>query len=167
MSGRDEWTGSATGLWTALGEIVDEGVRKTKAWPDAPNALTSKLKRLAPTLRGVGIEYGEDRSGRSRKKVLTKNRSVTDRHERHQRHDEEFPAKESQVRGDGPGDGLSGSDDPQRHSDGLLREIVTRESRIDKGNVGGGDGRDADDGDIRADSGVWENDPMRHYGKGA
>jgi hypothetical protein len=153
--------------WTALGKLVDEGVRKTKAWPGAPNALTSKLKRLAPTLRGVGIEYGEDRSGRSRKKVLTKNGSVKDRHERHQRHDEEFPAKESQMRGDGPGDGLSGGDGPQRHSDDPTQETVTRESRIDKGNVGGGDGRVADDGDIRANSGVWEKDPMRFYGRGA
>ena len=71
------------------------------------------------------------------------------------------------MRGDGPGDGLSGGDGPQRHSDDPTQETVTRENRIDKGNVGGGDGRDADDGDIRADSGVWENDPMRFYGRGA
>jgi hypothetical protein len=166
MADKDQWTGSATELWMALGKLVDEGVRKTKAWPGAPNALTSKLKRLAPTLRGVGIEYGEDRSGRSRKKVLTKNRSVKDRHERHQRHDEEFSAKESQMRGDGPRDGHSVDDDADRHSDDPTQKTVTRENRIDKGNVGGGDGRDADDGDLRADSGVWENDPMRHYGKG-
>jgi hypothetical protein len=45
MADRDQWTGSATGLWTALGEIVDEGVRKTKAWPGAPNALTEPTRR--------------------------------------------------------------------------------------------------------------------------
>jgi hypothetical protein len=167
MADRDQWTGSATELWTALSELVDEGVRKTKAWPGAPNALTGRLKRLAPTLRGVGIEYDEDRSGRSRKKVLTKNGPVKDRHDRHQRHNEGFPAKESQVRGDGPGDGLSVDDDVDRHNDDPAQETVTRRSCIDKGNVGGGDGRDADDGDIRADSGVWENDPMRFYGRGA
>jgi hypothetical protein len=146
---------------------VDEDVRKTKAWPGAPNVLTARLKRLAPTLRGVGIDYGEDRTGRSRKKVLTKNRPVKDRHERHQRHDEEFSARESQMRGDDPGDSRSGGDDADRHSDGLLQKTVTRQSRINRGNAGGGDGRDADDGDLRADSGVWANDPMRHYGKGA
>ena len=104
MADRDQWAGSATELWRALGELTDEGVRHTKAWPGAPNALTGRLKRLAPTLRGVGIEYGEDRSGHSRKKVLTKNKPARDRHHRH---DEEFSAKESQMRGDGTGDGLS------------------------------------------------------------
>jgi hypothetical protein len=165
MSDRDEWTGSATELWTALGELVDEGVRKTNAWPGAPNALTSKLKRLAPTLRGVGIEYSEDRSGRSRKKVLAKNKRAKDRHDRHHRHDEEFSAKESQMSSDGPGDGLSGGDGPDRHGDDPMQKTVTRKSRIGKGNAGGCDGDDGRDGDIQPDSEEWENDPMRHYGR--
>jgi hypothetical protein len=163
MSGRDQWAGSATELWTALSELVDEGVRKTKAWPGAPNALTARLKRLAPTLQGVGIEYGEDRSGRSRKKVLTKNKPAKDHHDRHQRHDEEFSAKEGRMRGDGPGDGLSWGDGADRHSDDPAQKTVIRESRIDKGNMGGGDGRDGNDGDLRSDSEKWENDPMRFY----
>jgi hypothetical protein len=166
MADREQWAGSATELWTALGGLTDEGVRHTKAWPGAPNALTGRLKRLAPTLRGVGIEYGEDRSGRSRKKVLTKNKPARDRHHRH---DEELSAKESQMRGDGPGDGLSGGDGPHRHRDDPAQKTVIRESRIDKGNAGGRDGRDGDDGDMQADSksgaSVWENDPMRHYGR--
>jgi hypothetical protein len=148
MADRDQWTGSATELWMALGELVDEGVRKTNAWPRAPNALTSKLKRLAPALRGVGIEYGEDRSGRSRKKVLTKNKPAEDRHERHQRHDEVFCAKESQMRGDG----LSGGDGASRHNADPTQNTVTRQSRMGKGNAGGGDGRDGDDGEMQADS---------------
>jgi hypothetical protein len=152
MADRDQWAGSASELWTALGELVDEGVRKTKAWPGAPNALTGRLKRLAPTLRDVGIEYGEDRSGRSRKKVLTKNKPTKDRHDRHQRHDEEFSAKESQMRGDGPGDDLSGGDGAERCDDDPAQKTVTRQSRINKGNAGDGDGRDADDGDMQADS---------------
>jgi hypothetical protein len=170
MSDKDEWTGSGTELWTALGELVDEGVRKIKVWPGAPNALTSKLKRLAPTLRGVGIEYGEDRSGRSRKKMLTKNKPAKDRHERHQRHDEGFSAKKSQMRGDGPSDDLSVGDGADPHSDDPAQRTVTWQSRIDKGNTGGGDGRD---GDMLTDSGTagntsgtsWANDPMRHYGR--
>jgi hypothetical protein len=56
------------------------------------------------------------------------------------------------MRGDGPGDGLSGADGPQRHSDDLTQETVTRQSRIDKGNAGYGDGRDGDDGDLQGDS---------------
>jgi Bifunctional DNA primase/polymerase, N-terminal len=157
MADKDQWTGSATELWMALGELVDEGVRKTKAWPGAPNALTSKLKRLAPTLRGVGIEYDEDRSGRSRKKVLTKNGPAKDRHDRHQRHDEGFPAEEGQMRGDGAGDSLSVGDGPDRHCGDPLQMTVTPESRIDKGNAGGNDGDDGRDGDMQADS----NAPLR------
>jgi hypothetical protein len=157
MSDRDQWTGSATELWTALGELVGEGVRKTKVWPGAPNALTSKLKRLAPTLRGVGIEYSEDRSGRSRKKMLIKNKPAKDRHDRHHRHDEEFSPKEGQMRGDGSGNGLSGGDGMRRHNDDPLQKTVTPESRIGKGNAGGSDGRDGDDGEMQADS----NAPLR------
>ena len=111
---------SGPGAQPSCGRLGRFGGRRRpshKAWPGAPNALTGRLKRLAPTLRGVGIEYGEDRSGRSRKKVLTKNKPAKDRHDRHHRHDEEFSAKESQMRGDGPGDGLSGGDGPHRHSD--------------------------------------------------
>ena len=62
MAGRDdEWTGSATELWKALNRLVDEDVRRTEAWPGAPNALTRSLKRLAPALRRVDIEYSEPR----------------------------------------------------------------------------------------------------------
>jgi hypothetical protein len=152
MADRDEWTGSATELWNELGDLVDEGVRKSKAWPGAPNALTGTLKRLAPTLRGVGIEYAEDRSGRSRKKTLTKNKPARDCHERHRRHDEEFFAEESGIHGDGTGDGPSGGDGPHRHSDDPVIGTVTDESRIDTANVGTGDGRDGGDGDSRAES---------------
>src|SRR5829696_3179898 len=150
MADREQWAGSATELWTALGGLTDEGVRHTKAWPGAPNALTGRLKRLAPTLRGVGIEYGEDRSGRSRKKVLAKNKPARDRHHRHHRHDEEFSAKESQMRGDGPGDGLTGGDGADRHNDGPAQKTVTRQSGIDKGNASKSDGDDDGDGEMRA-----------------
>ena len=64
------------------------------------------------------------------------------------------------MRGDGPGDGLSGGDGEDRHSDDPAQKTVIRESRIDKGNMGGGDGND---GDLRSDSEKWENDPMRFY----
>ncbi len=152
MAGREEWAGTASELWLALGEQVDEAVRRTKAWPGAPNALTARLKRLAPTLRGVGIEYGEDRSGRSRTKFLTKNKSVRDRHDRHHRHSEDFSAEESQMRDDGLGDGLSGGDGPHRHSDGPSGKTVTPEPRIDKGDAAGGDGDDSYDDSLRPHS---------------
>ena len=150
MQDRDEWAGNATELWTALGELVDENIRHTKAWPGAPNALTGRLKRLAPTLRGAGIEYGEDRSGRNREKQLTKNKPAKDRHDRHHRHNEDFSAKESQMRGDGPGDGLTGDDDVDRHHRHTDEKDRHNEKPIDIGNTTDDDSYDGDDGDLRA-----------------
>jgi hypothetical protein len=75
MKDEDEWRGTAGELWKELGELVDEDIRHTKVWPGAPNALSGRLKRLAPSLRGVGIEYGELQeagSGSRKKKVLRK-----------------------------------------------------------------------------------------------
>ena|SRR5215207_2343713 len=75
MADRAEWTGTITVLWQNLNELVDEDVRRTKAWPKAANALAKRLKRLAPALRAVGIEYSEpSRVGKagSRMKKLRK-----------------------------------------------------------------------------------------------
>jgi len=152
MADRDRWVGSATDLWKALGGLTDEGVRHTKAWPGAPNALAGRLKRLAPTLRGVSIEYGEDRSGRSRKKVLTKKKPTRDRHDRHHRHDEESSAQESQMRGDDLGDDVPNGDGPHRHDDDVAQETVTRESRTGEGKADADDGNDGDDDELRGDS---------------
>jgi hypothetical protein len=102
-----EWTGTATGLWKALGELVDEDVRHTKAWPAAPNTLTNRLKRLAPNLRQVDIEYGDYReSGSGRRLKSLKKVDAKDRHSRHHRHSgEETPANKRNptvtVRDDG------------------------------------------------------------------
>jgi hypothetical protein len=161
MTDRDEWAGSATELWEALGDLVDEGLRHTKVWPGAPNALTGRLKRLAPTLRGVGIEFSEDRGGHSRKKVLTKNKPAKDRHVRHYRHDGEFSAEESRMPGDDSGDGLPGGDGADRHSDDPAQKTVTRQSRIGKGDTGPDDGRDGDDGDLRGDSKPYYEEARR------
>ena len=152
MRDREEWTGTASELWTALGELVDEGVRHTKSWPGAPNALAGRLKRLAPTLRGAGIEYDEDRRGRTRKKVLTKNKPAKDRHDRHHRHTEDFSAEESQKRGDGPGDGLSVNDGPHRHSDDPAQQDRHTGKPIDKADAANDDDDDSYDDDLQSAS---------------
>jgi hypothetical protein len=53
----------------------------------APNALSARLKRLAPALREVGIEYGEGRGGSkgTRLKTLTKKDPAKDRRHRQDR----------------------------------------------------------------------------------
>lgn len=68
---KDEWTGNATELWKVLGEQVDEQVKQTRAWPTAPQTLTNRLRRLAPALRRIGIEYLEERKGHKRTRTKT------------------------------------------------------------------------------------------------
>ena len=82
MGTRHDWTGTSTDLWQALNGATDEDVRRTKAWPGAPNALTARLKRLAPALRDAGVEYGETREPgghRRRIKYLEKRADARDR----------------------------------------------------------------------------------------
>jgi len=75
MANHEEWSGTATELYTAIAELVDEDVRRSKAWPSAPNSLSNRMKRIAPSLREAGIEYGDERSpggSRTRRKTLKK-----------------------------------------------------------------------------------------------
>lgn len=73
MANREEWLGTATELYTAIAKLVDEDVRRSRAWPSAPNSLSNRMKRIAPSLREAGIEYGDDRApggSRTRRKSL-------------------------------------------------------------------------------------------------
>ena len=75
MESREEWSGTATELYAAIAELVDEDVRRSRAWPSAPNSLSNRMKRIAPSLREAGIEYGDERSpgsSRTRRKSLKK-----------------------------------------------------------------------------------------------
>jgi hypothetical protein len=103
MEDQDEWTGTAGELWEALNEPVGEGIRHTKAWPGAPNALSARMKRLAPALRGIGIEHEDARlSGGQgkRTKRLRKNNAVKDRPDRLDRSEKrETPAKQEDRSG--------------------------------------------------------------------
>lgn len=82
MEDRDEWTETAGELWEALNQLVGKGIKHTKAWPGAPNALSGRLKRLAPALQDIGIEYEDARlpgGERKRAKRLRKNSDPKDR----------------------------------------------------------------------------------------
>src|SRR5262249_24607710 len=69
MRDRDggRWTGTATALLAHLNDQVDDRQYASKAWPKAPNALSSRLTRIAPELRRSGIDIlkgstGDDRT---------------------------------------------------------------------------------------------------------
>ena len=67
---RTVWTGSATDLLGALGEVVGERVAKSKAWPDSARALSGRLRRAATSLRKIGIEIAFEREGRARTRTI-------------------------------------------------------------------------------------------------
>ena len=71
MATRTMWTGIATDLLGALGEVVGERGMKSKAWPTTPAALSNRLKRVAPLLRKIGIEIEYAREGRGRDRTIT------------------------------------------------------------------------------------------------
>ena len=70
MATRTEWTGTASELLGALGEMAGERVAKAKTWPDSPRALAGRLRRAATFLRKIGIEIGFEREGRARTRVI-------------------------------------------------------------------------------------------------
>src|SRR5215468_9038979 len=70
MATRTEWTGTASDLLGALGEMAGERVAKSKTWPDTPRALAGRLRRAATFLRKIGIEIGFGREGRARTRTI-------------------------------------------------------------------------------------------------
>lgn len=76
MEGRLKWEGTASMLLTSLASLTDYNTRKQVDWPKAPNSLSGKLNRLAPNLRGAGIEIVFARtSDRRREKKITLERT--------------------------------------------------------------------------------------------
>jgi len=67
---RTVWTGNASNLLGALGEMVGERVTKSKAWPDSPRALAGRLRRAATFLRKIGIDIVFGREGRARTRTI-------------------------------------------------------------------------------------------------
>ena len=70
MATRTEWTGTASKLLDALGEIAGERLAKSKAWPDNARTLAGRLRRSATFLRKIGIEVGFEREGRARTRII-------------------------------------------------------------------------------------------------
>ncbi|MCA3748074.1 MAG: hypothetical protein IN808_02920 [Rubrobacter sp.] len=124
---QNEWAGTSTELLAKLGTLVEEDVKHSKAWPSASNALTNRLKRLAPSLREAGIEYEDGRLPGSGSRVKSlKRKPAKDRHNRHGRHiGEEIPAKAHK----------SGCDDPSGDvtvRDGARTGTVTDKSAANR-----------------------------------
>ncbi len=75
MLEREEWIGTATELYDELCNLVSQEMRRSRAWPGAPNVMSDRMKRIAPALRESGIGYDDERlsgGSRTRQKRLKK-----------------------------------------------------------------------------------------------
>jgi len=142
----DGFTGTAADLLKALNAVASETQQKAKGWPKAPAVLGSRLRRIAPPLRKIGIDVAFDRESRRRTITIAPVRiretpsqpsppSFSNSLNGLERAACRHPAvtdEEATVTGDG-----SGSD-----GDGDDRTTVTSNPLKNKG----GDGSDAGDG---------------------
>lgn len=70
MESHSSWDGTATALKGKLESVIGESINK-KAWPQSPRGLTNALKRIAPALRKVGIQYTKTRgTDKNRTKLI-------------------------------------------------------------------------------------------------
>jgi hypothetical protein len=77
MDGRDFWNGTARELLDELeARYCDEKTRNRKEWPTTPRKLSGDVRRIAPNLRGAGINVAFDREpGGKRRRVIHLERS--------------------------------------------------------------------------------------------
>jgi len=69
MADRNGWTGPASALLRELAAGADTTAR---SWPRSPKGLLNSLRRLAPSLRHVGITWRNERSATQRAITLCK-----------------------------------------------------------------------------------------------
>lgn len=67
---RERWEGTASELLEAINAKVPE-VKRPKTWPGGANALSRRLRRMAPALRAVGVNVESRRSGEARSLSLS------------------------------------------------------------------------------------------------
>ena len=70
MTGRTEWSGTATELLSDLDEDVGEKITKSKNWPSSARALSGRVRRAATFLRKVGVDVSFEREGRARTRMI-------------------------------------------------------------------------------------------------
>jgi hypothetical protein len=61
-----KWMGTATELLGELNQMTPPERSRTRGWPQSSRALSGCLRRLAPNLRAVGVEFAQDRTSNRR-----------------------------------------------------------------------------------------------------
>jgi putative DNA primase/helicase len=155
MEEHEECSETSSKMHALLKEIAESqgvDVARDKAWPKSARWLWRRIKEVLPLLVAAGIEAGraEDRSGtkitlRKMPKDDATNATV-----------EENPTDKAEPRGDtGEDDATSNATPAPDATSNATLDPADRTKSGNSGNSGNTSGAS------------WENDPMRHYGKGA
>ena len=64
------WQGTPTELLHVLTPYASAAKVASRFWPQAANALTNRLRRVAPALRQIGIDFEDFRVGRDRTRMI-------------------------------------------------------------------------------------------------
>jgi hypothetical protein len=67
----DFWEGSCKQLLRELDALIDDGIRKSSAWPKTPRGLSGRIRRIATFFRESGIEIAFRGKGGKGQRVLT------------------------------------------------------------------------------------------------
>ena len=118
--GEYAWIGTATQLLEVLSFYVNDSIKRSKAWPGGPQALSRRLKRIAPALRSAGIEYTENELGHRKKKVKTLRKLARDDEEAQDTGEE---AREDEADPDGEVANGEEEVEDQTDSDGEERRV--------------------------------------------
>ena len=71
MASKGDWSGTASDLLAELDALAGEKSTKQKTWPKSGRALGNLLRRLAPTLRAVGISITFERdTDKARRRII-------------------------------------------------------------------------------------------------
>ncbi len=142
MQDRADWTGTAAELWKALGDLVDEEVRRSKGWPGAPHTLTTRMRRLAPVLRQKGLEYVEE-SRKGPKGTKPKRLLWTPTRERQERQRGDAASQRGEIGADTPTHTDARSEGADARTDASAPEDPLRKRHASEGNNLDSDAPDA------------------------
>ena len=77
LTAPEDWEGTATALLQVLSQRVPEDTRKAKVWPKDARTMSSKLRRIAPLLRSVGVDVEWRTEGHEKRKIIAITRKTT------------------------------------------------------------------------------------------
>jgi hypothetical protein len=154
MEDRESFEGSSTELHKKLEGVAEDigvSVTRDKAWPKSARWLWRRIQEVVPLLIGVGIEAGRERDEAGSTITLQRisKNDATDASR-----DENRVGKRVTPGNTRPDDASANARNASNASANASRKPPQTANTGNTGNTGNRSGT------------PWENDPMRHYGKG-